>query len=87
MRRNSAPFFHGAHSPRNTKPAFEGRVGVRQSRGISFVAVLILPENPNFCKSLFWRRRSFVRILSPLPAGCLQPERRSYDFYSNTSAG
>jgi hypothetical protein len=24
MRRNSAPFFHGAHSPRNTKPASKG---------------------------------------------------------------
>jgi hypothetical protein len=48
-------------SPRNTKPASEGGPVSRQGRGISSdVAVPILPENLNRCKSHFWWRRSFA---------------------------
>ncbi len=49
----------------------------RQSRGISSdLAVLILPEKLNRCKSHFWRRRSFARNRARPSAG-LDPERRT----------
>ena len=41
------------YSPRNTKPATKGGVGVPTSGEYQYVAVLILPENLNRCKPFF----------------------------------
>src|SRR5208282_2213078 len=64
------------------KTRLEGGVGVPTSGEYQSLAVLILPENLNRCKLFFEQRRSLVSIVSGLPAGSLQSERRTHVFCS-----